>query len=584
MKKSSRYIYQILFSSALVLGTSSCVRKIDSAALVKGPYVQNVQQHSMTIMWETEKPSVGSVEYWNDTTGKQVVHTSDSSTIHEIALQNLTAESEYWYRTVSAGSESRTYSFQTAVEKDSPFTFANYGDNKSGPSNHKQVANLILSKKPNLVMHNGDLVNRGGIDKQWNRLFFDPASDMMHSIPLFPVLGNHEDHADNYYNFFSLPRNEQWYSFDFGNTHFVVLDSDEDFLKQGNQIDWLINDLENNTADWTFAFFHHPPFTSGGNHYRRDRIYRKNLLHPIFEEYGVDVVFNGHDHHYERIKPIVSRGGTRPVTYIICGNGGTPMRYSRKLDWTAYVERVFGFVLVSIDGQRMRLQAVNIHDEIIDEILLDKSDQGAIEAYTADAVIFDEIKDRYDVSIMSREADHLMDDGMYAEAIKRAWETIALDSACVEAWTIIATSALELGELEEARKVAERAIDILPTHPDPYEVLAGYNLVKANFPAALEYCEKLVAVEPDSPGGYELMTDVWLEQGDTVRAIAALQQALRILPSDSDIYFDLGELYTATGSLELAFDAFKNGLEWFLEKEEDDDVKAARRFISEFQN
>ncbi|UCD37249.1 MAG: metallophosphoesterase [Fidelibacterota bacterium] len=580
--KYNHTILRIVVAGVFALGSSSCTREIGSAAFVKGPYLQNVQQHSITIMWETSQPTLDAVEYWSSNSVKQLVSDTDSTQIHEITLVDLMEESEYWYRIVTAAGKSRKYSFQTAVKETSPFTFAAYGDNKSGPFNHKRVADLILAKKPNLVMHNGDLVDRGGIDKQWDKLFFGPAERMMHSIPLFPVLGNHEDHADNYYNYFSLPGNEQWYSFDFGNAHFVVLDSDEDFLEQGDQIDWLINDLENNTSDWTFAFFHHPPFTSGGNYYRKDRIYRQNLLHPIFERYGIDVVFNGHDHNYERIKPVVSHDGSKPVTYIVCGNGGTPMRYTRKLNWTAYVERVFGIVLVAIDGQKMRLQAINTHDEIIDELVLDKSDRDAMETYYADAVIFDEIRDVYDVSVLSREADGLMDDEMYQEAVARAREAIALDQTCVEAWAIIANSAFELGDLEDARAAAEQAINILPTHPDAYEVLAEYYLAKANFPAALEYCEKLVVVEPDSPGGYELMSEVWLEQGDTVRAIETLQQALEILPSDSDIHFDLGKLYEESGSPELAFEAYQDGLDWFMDESEDDDAKAARRFVSEF--
>ncbi|MFB0516516.1 MAG: metallophosphoesterase, partial [Candidatus Neomarinimicrobiota bacterium] len=493
-------------------------------------------------------------------------------------------ETEYWYQILEDNVKSRKYHFRTAVNEKTPFTFAVYGDNRNGPINHKRITDLITSKNPDLVIHGGDLVNRGRVYVQWNKLFFGPAANMMQQIPLFPVLGNHEDHADHYYNFFSLPGNEQWYSFNYGNTHFAVLDSDDDYLEEGGQIEWLIEDLENNTAEWMIAIFHHPPFTSGGNYYRPDRIYRKNLLHPILEKYGVDLVFNGHDHHYERIKPIRTREGNQAVTYVVCGNGGIPMRYSRTLEWTTYAERVFGFVLVSIDGSRLTYQAININDKIFDELTLDKSDQAMMDEYNAKAIIFEDIVDKLDVSKLEREADNLMDDGMYMEAVERAWEAITLDSSCVEAWAIVAISAFELGKYEEAKAAAERAIGILPAHPNAYEVLAEYYMKEQNFPAALEYCEKLAAVEPDKPGGYEKMADVWLAKGDTLQAIDALQSALQILPSESDINFELARLYENTGSLRKAFDAYQNGLDWFTEEFENDDVKAARRFISEYQN
>ena len=95
------------------------------------------------------------------------------------------------------------------------------------------------------------------------------------------------------------------------------------------QVKWLIEDLQASTATWKFVSHHHPPFTSGGNYYTKRRIELKNLLPPIFEKYGVDIAFHGHDHDYERTVPIVSEQGVRPVTYVVTGNGGTPLACAR---------------------------------------------------------------------------------------------------------------------------------------------------------------------------------------------------------------------------------------------------------------
>ncbi|UCH09444.1 MAG: metallophosphoesterase [Fidelibacterota bacterium] len=579
----ARILRNSLWIGLFVAGTVSCTREIESEAFLNGPYLQNVQQNSMTIMWETSEPGIGKVEYWNSTTEKQVVEESDPSTIHEIVLSDLATETEYWYRILTDEGASRRYRFQTAVREETPFAFAVYGDNRNGPLNHKRITDIIASKEPNFVIHGGDLVNRGRVYVQWNKLFFGPAASMMSQIPLFPVLGNHEDHSEHYYNYFSLPGNEQWYSFDFGNTHFVFLDSDDDFLEEGDQMEWLIEDLEKNTAEWTIAIFHHPPFTSGGNYYRPDRIYRKNLLHPIMEKYGVDIVFNGHDHHYERIKPVKTRKGDQAVTYVVAGNGGIPMRFSRTLEWTASIGRIFGFVQVSVNGSKLTYQAINIDDEVFDELTLDKSDPEMMAEYYAGAIIFEDIVDKLDVSRLEREADNLMDDGMYVEAIAIARKAVALDPSCVEAWAIMAISSFEAGEYEEAKAAAERAISVLPAHPDAYEVLAEYYVQKGDFPAALEYCEQLVQVEPDKPGGYEEMADVWLAKGDTMQAIGALESALEVLPSESDIYFEIAGLYERTGSPGKAFDAYQNGLYWFTEEFENDDVETARKYIAEHQ-
>jgi predicted phosphodiesterase len=280
------------------------------SAFLKGPYLQNVRPDAITIMWESKEPAIGKVVFGKTPSFGSAAAETASATIHELTLSGLEAETVYHYQVISGGVKSAVYTFKTSAKKDSPFSFVVYGDNKNGPFNHEKNANLILSKNPHFVIHNGDLVDNGKVYKQWEKLFFTPARKMMSQIPLFPSLGNHENHAKHYYDFFSLPNNERWYSFDYGNAHFVVLDSDiKEKEKEAwdEQLDWLREDLEKNTAVWTFVNFHHTILTAGGNYYDDGRIFRKNLLHPIFEKYGVDIVLVGHDHNYERTYPIVSR-------------------------------------------------------------------------------------------------------------------------------------------------------------------------------------------------------------------------------------------------------------------------------------
>jgi hypothetical protein len=307
----------------------------DHTAFLKGPYLQNVKPDAMTIMWESKEPVIGNVVFGKTPSFGQEAAETTAATLHEVTLKGLEAETVYHYQVLSGGVKSAASTFKTGVKKDSPFSFAVYGDNKNGPFNHEKNADLILSQNPHFVIHNGDLVNNGNVYKQWEKLFFTPARKMMNQVPLFPTLGNHENHARHYYDFFSLPNNERWYSFDYGNAHFVVLDSDireKEKEVWDEQLSWLSEDLEKNGAKgqaavWTIVNFHHTIFTAGGNYYDDGRIFRKNLLHPLFEKYGVDLVLVGHDHNYERTYPIVSRNGRKPITYIVCGNGGTPMRY-----------------------------------------------------------------------------------------------------------------------------------------------------------------------------------------------------------------------------------------------------------------
>ena len=357
------------------LAVFACLAGADIASteIIKGPYLQNVKTDGITIMWESDQPTLGIVVYGKTAEYGESAEETGARRIHEVHLSGLEIETTHHYKVLSGRDASADRTFQTAVRPDSPFRFVYYGDNKNGPHMHRRNALQISAEKPNIVLQCGDLVNRGNIYSQWERLFFTPAKPLIDHVPIYPSLGNHEDNADHYFQFFSLPRTESWYSFEYGNAHFVVLDSNEDHLTAGSpQVDWLIEDLKTSQAPWKFVSFHHPPFTAGGNYYTLHRVRLKNLLHPIFEKYGVDIVFNGHDHNYERSRPILSAQGKQPVTYVVNGNGGTPLRYVGEREWTIISKRVFGYTVVDLRGLRLELRGKTIDGDIIDSLVIEK--------------------------------------------------------------------------------------------------------------------------------------------------------------------------------------------------------------------
>lgn len=170
--------------------------------------------------------------------------------------------------------------------------------------------------------------------------------DILNKTPVWPTIGNHEmgsfggsssadinsytslgggeaDPGPNptpYLNIFSLPTNaeaggvasgtEQYYSFDYGNLHVVSLDSQvaaRDATNRATMLQWLTDDLAANMADWTIVIFHHPPYTKG-SHDSDDDFFgidqpifaMREEFNPIFEQNGVDLIYGGHSHAYER--------------------------------------------------------------------------------------------------------------------------------------------------------------------------------------------------------------------------------------------------------------------------------------------
>ena len=190
-----------------------------SAKIIKGPYLQNAQTDGITIMWESDQPTIGVVLYGKTADYGGSVEEKEASRIHEVHIRGLEIETTYHYKVLSGRDASAGQTFQTAVRPDTPFRFVYYGDNKNGPHMHRRNALQISAERPHIVLQCGDLVDRGNIYSQWERLFFTPVQPLIDHIPIYPSLGNHERNAQHYFEYFSLSRTESWYSFDHGNMH-----------------------------------------------------------------------------------------------------------------------------------------------------------------------------------------------------------------------------------------------------------------------------------------------------------------------------------------------------------------------------
>jgi tetratricopeptide (TPR) repeat protein len=572
-------LFYLLVATLVFFGCQSEVEN----PFQKGPYVQTLKQTEMTIVWEGDTTYAGKVYYGIGDKLDLVAEVSDHSKVQKVVLKNLQPETEYSYQVEVNRFKSEKYSFRTAVKDGSPFLFAAYGDNKNGPFNHKRIADLILSYQPLFVANNGDLVDRGGVFKQWDKLFFTPAQKMISSIPLIPSIGNHEDNSKYYYDYFCLPNNKAWHSFDLNGAHFIVVNTEEEFIElDGEQLTWLENDLKNNSKTWTFVFQHVPPFTSGGNYYSKSRIEVKNIFHPLYEKYGVDMVLTGHDHHYERSKPIGSKNSENAVIYIVGGNGGTSMRYIGKpKPFSLISTRTFGFSLIEIDGGKMKFKEISIENEILDEFEIDKGNSESYLAFLKNKILFEEIIDPIAATKLYGKGDDLCDEDKFEEALLPLLEAYKIDNECEEATALIAECYLELGDYENASKFAQITIDITPLLPDSYEVFAEIEKEKDEFEKAIEWYEKLNVVAPDSPDALLEIADIYLDKKEYEKAIQTFKQAIEVLPNDWEIHFSLAELFEELGRNNEALTEYKLTVEWFYDEEEDDDHLVAIKKIKE---
>ena len=304
-------------------------RPTRNTSMIRGPYLQWVRPQSITIVWETVDEVDSVVEYGPTTAYGSTASDFDWTAHHEVTLTGLNPFTVYHYRVRSSAQVLGTdRTFKTAAGPgQASFTFAVLGDTQSGidPSKdhmeryrrsatagHTAAVVWLGGIKPDFYLHAGDLVARGSETSAWDE-FFSFEGDLMSSITMFPTLGESEANHYNYFRLFHLPNNERWYSFDYGNAHFVCLQIDgyADARTGSEQYQWLERDLAGSTKQWKFAFFHYPPYSygpMGSKPEARD-------VHSLFVKYGVDMVFSANDRNYQRF---VVDG----VTYIVTGGGG----------------------------------------------------------------------------------------------------------------------------------------------------------------------------------------------------------------------------------------------------------------------
>ena len=336
-------------------------------------------------------------------------------------LTGLEPMTRYSYAVKTDAGRSAVYSFTTGPRAGSPapFTFLVFGDSQSGVplkpdySAWHETVTAAYARNPDarFLMNVGDFVETGHYYMHWNN-WFAAARNVIACIPEMPVQGNHETYVDaeakttakpayltaQFRVFANGPEGlgGQTYSFDYGDAHFVVLDSQEDEEAKiagpilPKQAAWLADDLTRSSKTWKLVFFHKTPFY---NKAARANELLKSLICPVCESHGVDLVFNGHDHGISRTYPIknnrlLSRPGDGTVYYVTGRSGAKTYDDLTRKVWDAFFydpQDQSCYLTVRIDGPRLTVRAFKADGTPIDSYTIDKKDPSAGTMATAPA-------------------------------------------------------------------------------------------------------------------------------------------------------------------------------------------------------
>jgi len=315
------------------------------AQLIRGPYLQAATSGSMVIRWRTDAAATSRVQFGSAANAlTQKVEDNAMVTEHEIKLTGLSPKTRYFYSigsttAVYQGDENNYFETTPTIGAIGKYRFGVLGDcgtNSAFQGNVRdQLASYLGNNYMNALLLLGDNAYSQGKDPEYQSNFFNHYKyDFLKKYPVFPTPGNHDYHNDDpnrqidhkipYYDIFTMPvngesggvpsGNEAYYSYDYGNVHFLSLDSygKEDqstrlYDTLGKQVQWIKADLAaNKNKNWVVAYWHHPPFSLGSRNgeTENDMIKIRENFIRILERNGVDLILCGHSHVYERTRLI----------------------------------------------------------------------------------------------------------------------------------------------------------------------------------------------------------------------------------------------------------------------------------------
>ena len=240
--------------------------------------------------------------------------------------------------------------------------FAAIGDNGTGDTEQYQVGQRMTELHKtfpfDLVIMLGDNMYGGQSPADFVRKFERPYAELLAAGVMFRAsLGNHDRPQNVNYKLFNM-EGQRYYSYVRGNVRFLALDSTQVDQKQ---LQWIEATLRDAKEDWKVPYFHHPLYSNAARH--GSSVDLRVLLEPLFVNYGVDVVFSGHDHVYERIRP------QKGITYFVSGAAGQLRRGNMRPDeneTAAYFDQDQSFMLVEVAGSEMHFRSVSRTGKTVD--------------------------------------------------------------------------------------------------------------------------------------------------------------------------------------------------------------------------
>jgi 3',5'-cyclic AMP phosphodiesterase CpdA len=288
------------------------------------------------------------------------------------SFQKLQPNSLYCYQIVVNGAAlTELAPLATAPEPGTkrPIRFIAVGDLGTGGDAERAIAQRMTEVPFDFLVVLGDLAYDSGTAQQIQNKFFAVYADILRYVPVFPAIGNHERRTRKgapYFEAFVLPQPERYYSFDWGDVHFVAIDTTQ---RDSAQIAWLEQDLAKTQQRWKIVFGHHPMYT---NSLRGPQQWIRRAYAKIFTDHQVDLVITGHEHQYERFR-------VANVNYVVSGGGGGQLTRFFGLYYSLKKAARHHYLFLEATDHTLSMKAIDISGNEIETVELTKeTDDGML--------------------------------------------------------------------------------------------------------------------------------------------------------------------------------------------------------------
>jgi len=430
--------YDTSSESDVISFTTKHVSVKDS--IVRGAYLQMLTENSVVIRWRTFVSENSSVRFGKTMQYGKIKEDTVNVNEHTVLLTGLQPGTKYFYTVGSTskdkqGDEENYFITAPKTGTIQPVRIWSIGDFGTGKPPQLQVRDSYLRYTKNhpadIWIWLGDDAYSYGYDAQFTYKVFNPYKTILKHLPVFPSIGNHDYAKKGYLDSASLgtdfpyfkildcptqgecggvpSKTEKYYSYNYANIHFIVLDSyGAPSDKESEMYKWLNADLKANNARWTICYFHHPPYSRGTHNSDKpgeSTDIRQNII-PLLEKYKVDLVMSGHAHDYERTfllhghygkqatltqDMIVDKSdGNSPyylksapaykgTVYVVNGVGGQGGNVKTQGDWPhkamcSYSKQHYGSMIIDVNADTLSAVFLTSTDTIFDRFKIVKSD------------------------------------------------------------------------------------------------------------------------------------------------------------------------------------------------------------------